>query len=336
MSKYKIIQIICWVIVFLVFLGMALWFLFGKNMRIINVSGLEFLNGPYEREGSYSIEATDVENIDISWTAGRVTVTPYDGNEIQVVEYAQRHLEEDEKLIYSTSGGSLQISYCERKQRWLTPLPSKKLEVYLPKKLASDIGRFALDCVSATADVKEITSGKLNIKTVSGEVYLSGINADTGDITSTSGTLELNNISIPKMNFKTVSGEINVDRLDTEDVSAKSTSGSIKFTEVFTKQLRLESVSGEIGYQGSYQEMTANSTSGSISVTDQIAPTGFHIKTVSGEVNIKMPSFDNFKLYKKTVSGDFDCEIPVTTQNESDASYRIQTTSGSIDIKKLN
>lgn len=337
MNKYKIIQIICWVIVFCVFLGIALWFLLGKNVLFTNnVVGLESLNGPYEKEGNYNIGANDVESIDIEWTAGTVNITPYDGNEIQVVEYAQRSLEEDEKLIYSTSGDALQISYCERKQRWLDPLPTKKLEVYLPKELASNLEVFTLDCVSADADVLMITSGDLNIKTVSGEVYLSEVNAETGDLTSTSGTLELRNTNIPKLNLKTVSGEIIVDRLDTEDVTAKSTSGSISFNEVLTKLLRFDTVSGEIDFQGSYQDLTASSTSSSINVTDQIAPTGFQVKTVSGEVILTMPSFDNFKLYKKTVSGDFDCEIPVITQSDNGAPYSIKTTSGSIEIKALN
>ena len=336
MNKYKIIQIICWVIVFLVFLGIALWFLLGNNKRFANVFGLEFLNGPYEKEGSYSIASADVESIDIDWTAGRVTVTPYEGNEIQVVEYAQRSLEEDEKLVYSTSEGTLQISYCEKNENWFRNLPSKKLEVLLPRKLASDLDKFILNCVSAEADIQMITSSYLRVKTVSGEGYLTEINGNEAEINSTSGSLKLGGVHIPNLNLKTVSGEIIVDGLDTEDVRAKSTSGSIRFSKVATSLLQIETVSGDIGFQGSYKELISNSTSGSVSVTNQTVPTSFHIKTVSGEVDLTMPSFDNFRLYKKTVSGSFDCDIPVTTQSDSNGDYTIKTTSGDIDIQELH
>ncbi len=336
MNKYKVVQIVCWLIVFLVFMGLAIWFLLGNNFRFLHVFGMENLHGPYEEEGRYQIEVADVDSININWTAGRVTVTPYDGNEIQLVEYAQRSLDKDEKLIYSVNGNTMAVSYSDKKWRWFDPMPSKKLEVFLPEELAADLNDFTLDCVSAAAEVTDLQAGSIQVKTVSGEGYLSELSADTGDFKSTSGTLELNSIHIPKITLKTVSGEIKTEGLDTEDVSAHSTSGSVRFSDVATKQLQFDTVSGDISFQGSYEEMQANSTSGSINVTDQAIPTGFHIKTVSGEVNLTMPSFEGFNLYKKTVSGSFDCEIPVTTQNESNAPYTIKTTSGGIDIRKLS
>ena len=336
MNKYKVIQVVCWLVVFVVFLGLAIWFLLGNNFRFHHVVGTEVLSGPYEEEGRYQIEVAKVDSIDINWTAGRVTVIPYDGKEILMVEYAQRSLDEDEKLIYSKSGNTLNVSYSDKKGSWSDPMPSKKLEVMLPEGLASDLSDVTLDSVSAIVDVKSLKAGYLHIKTVSGEGYLADLSAATGDITSTSGTLELNNILIPKLTLKTVSGEIKGEGLETEDVSAHSTSGSVMFSDVVTKKLDFDTVSGEISFQGSYEELLANSTSGTIGVTDRIIPTNFNIKTVSGEVNLTMPSFEGFHLYKKTVSGSFDCEIPVTTQNESNAPYIIKTTSGGINIRKLS
>ncbi len=337
MNKYKLIQIISWVIVFVVFLGLALWFLLGNNkVRMNRVFGTESLSGPYEEEGRYLIETAGMDSLEFIWTAGKVTVIPYDSHEILLVEYAQRSLEEDEKLVYEKNGGTLTVRFCEKKVRQRDSMPAKRLEVFLPKELTVALSDFTLECVSADVDVKQLSAKSLNVRTVSGVGNLSDMDANRGEIKSTSGNMILSNIRISKLSVSTVSGEIEAERMETEELTAHSTSGSMRLSEVEAKQLQFDTVSGDISFLGSCQELQANSTSGEMKITNQVAPEGFQMKSVSGRIQLTMPSFENFSLYQKTVSGSFDCEIPVVTQKENNAKYTIITTSGDIDIRKLN
>lgn len=316
MSKYKMIQMICWVVVFLVFVGLAIWFVFGSHLSFVSGFSLQNLRGPYEEEGRYTIETKDVGSLDIDWTAGTVTVTPYEGNEIELVEYAQRDLEEDEKLVYSVNGGTLSVEYCEKQVRFMDPIPSKKLEIFLPADLAANLDDFILDGVSAAINVSDLKADFFHAKTVSGEGQLSGINTEELEVRSTSGEMEILNTDAPLTSVKTVSGSISMD-------------------DVTTSTLTLNTVSGEISFVGSFEELNAESTSGEITITEQSVPRAFDIKSVSGEVGLRMPAFDNFDLYSKTVSGGFRSEIPVRSKDDSNAVYRIKTTSGDIEITEL-
>ena len=59
---------------------------------------IEDINASFNETSSYSISSTDFDSVDIQWGygAGSVTITPYDGNEIKVTEYAQRELKKNE------------------------------------------------------------------------------------------------------------------------------------------------------------------------------------------------------------------------------------------------
>ena len=335
MNKYKVIQVICWLIVFVVFVGLAIWFLVGNRSRFHVSIGTESLSGPYEEVGRYRIEAAGVDSLDIEWTAGAVKLIPYEEDEILLVEYAQRDLEEDEKLKTSTNKGSLSVSFCE-KNRWMKSMPPKRLELFLPKELAAGLKDFRLDCVSADVDIQDLRADHLKIQTVSGDQSVKDISADSGKISSTSGSIELSNLRINRLTLSTVSGEIKSDRLEAEEISADTTSGNVKFSDAISGQLEFDTVTGDVSFLGSFENLNADTTSGSMNITTQLAPNTFRISSVSGDVHLTMPSFEGFNLQHETVSGSFTCEIPVTTIKESNPSYKIETTSGDIDIRKLN
>ncbi len=335
MNKYKIVQIVCWTIVFVVFIGLAIWFITRGSTSFTGRFSIENLRGPYEEKARYRIDTSKVESMELSWTAGEIIIRPYDGEEIELVEYAQRDLDEDEKLSYNVDHNTMTISFCKKQFRILDPMPPKKLEIFVPEKLAADFNDVFLNCVSSTVDVYNIKAQSFYAKTVSGEVFLTDITADKSEVRSTSGTLELDNIMSSKLELKTVSGEIRVQRLTAADVSAHSTSGEITLTEVTTEQLDFDTVSGEVEFDGSFQMLTANTTSGDLDITVDTVPNSINIKTVSGEVNLMMPASTDFGVYYKTVSGDFHSGIPMRSLDESTAAFKIKTTSGDIKITEL-
>ena len=80
MSKSKTLTVA--LIVVLIVLGVAAWFLFGST-----ASGLSYPNAEKYSIGDASVSDT-VNNLFIDWTAGKVTVEYYDGKEITVSETA--------------------------------------------------------------------------------------------------------------------------------------------------------------------------------------------------------------------------------------------------------
>ena len=103
MSKSKSLTIA--LIVVLIALGVAAWFLFGHT-----ASGLSYPNAEKYSIGDASVSDT-VNNLFIDWTARKVTVEYYDGKEITVSETANRSLSEDDKLRWWLDGKTLRIRY---------------------------------------------------------------------------------------------------------------------------------------------------------------------------------------------------------------------------------
>ena len=105
MSKSKSLTIA--LIVVLIALGVAAWFLFGHT-----ASGLSYPNAEKYSIGDASVSDM-VNNLFIDWTAGKVTVEYYDGKEITVSETANRSLSEDDKLRWWLDGDTLRVRYAK-------------------------------------------------------------------------------------------------------------------------------------------------------------------------------------------------------------------------------
>ncbi len=82
--------------------------------------------------GTYTVEADSVDSLNVDWVAGEISITPYDGSDIIITEYARRQLNEDEKLPMA--------SRATRSHPFIsTPMTfnmmlTKKLEVFVPSR----------------------------------------------------------------------------------------------------------------------------------------------------------------------------------------------------------
>lgn len=335
MDKYKRIQLVCWIIVLVVFLGLAIWFISGTNFASFR-GGFRFQNltGPFEEVGRYSLDSSDIDSIKIDWIAGDIIVSPYDGSKIEIVEYAQRELDEDDVLTYKTSGDTLTIKF-RKSFRIFDFMPAKKLEVLIPAGLAVNLEDFIVDNVSSGVDVEGISSGLFKIDSVSGKGIFTDIKADEISIESTSGSIEITYSEAPVVSLNSVSGRITTDSLTANDLNAETTSGAIRMEETTTDKLSFDTVSGGVTFDGSFLKLDAESTSGKYDITNEAVPESFDIDTVSGSVTITMPSVDYLALKFDSVSGDLDSDIPVSNKGKGSNKYFINTTSGNVYISEL-
>ena len=336
MNKFKLVQIICWSIVFIVFISLAIWFASKIASGDTRSSGFSTYNlsGPYEEVGRYQLENTDISGIDINWISGSVLVTPYEGNDITLIEYAQRALEPDEVMEYKVSDEKLKVKFRSKNNKIFDNMPSKKLELFIPYILAEDINEIDIDTVSARVDISDITSDDFEVSTVSGFCETNNINSNKINISTTSGGITIMNSKSDSIETNTVSGKIKLNSVFTDKLSFDTTSGDVNISDCISSEVSHSSVSGTFDFEGELKILNANSTSGRVILANRIAADELDIDTVSGKINVSIPKSDNIRIKYSTISGKISCDFPILI-NESDSNYYFSTGSGDISIKEL-
>jgi len=235
MSGTRIATIICWSISALVLIGLVIWFfvsvLFGGggfladiNLFGINITGTDNITGPFEMRSEYTSTDSNINTINVHWVAGEITVTPHEGNQIIVLEYAQRELKDNEQMHVSTSGAALTVRFRER-SNLSGRMPRKDLEIRVPKELSESMAM-------------------LNINTTSGTISIDSINATTIDLSSVSGNLNISDSASTALNFNTTSGRANAaGNFDKVDISTVSGSVTVRST-VAPSRIKISTVSG--------------------------------------------------------------------------------------------
>jgi hypothetical protein len=305
MRTSKVIQLVCWSLVAVLLLGILVFSIvrYANGRRLFEFPRVNFGNwgsvnitddgnseegsGRYSVDGSYSVPAEGIKNIDISWISGEVNIVPCDGDEILISETARRTLDPEEKLIYDVRGDTLAIKVWEDHIGFVFGRfnISKNLTVQVPAKLAAELGDLRVNAVSADLRSDGLKAGYASLETVS---------------------------------------------------------GGIRFENFDAEELKANTTSGDIELDGSYSDIDANSVSGSIGISDSECPKKVNIGTVSGDAKIYIPDNGGFTVKYEKVSGDFECEFPITTAKnggtykEGGATFRMSTVSGDLDLKKLS
>lgn len=319
MKTAKIITIVCWLATAFILIGLAVWLISGRLFGIntgFKIIGPDFhigisdnLAGPFNEVGTYTIPSDGIDAINVHWTAGDINITPYDGNVIQLTEYARRELGEKEKLDYKVSGGRLEVRYIAP---GLSINITKKIEVLVPKTLAAELKELAVDATSA-------------------ELYLSGFDVDRLDIQETSGESVISDITADTADVHSVSGEINITSMMASSLTMGTVSGEIKLTGVTADTLKTNTTSGDQSLSGTFKDIDAGSISGEINITSTVKSDRIHCGTTSGDVTVTLPGGTSIDVSYTTVSGQFTSKIPATNSNS--APYSFNSVSGDITIK---
>ena len=322
MNGTRIITIVCWLVVAIVLIGLAIWFITGNlfgfrtginfHMPIFNIGSVEDLSGPFNEAGTYTIE-DDVDSIHVDWVAGEVRVTPYDGSEIIITEYARRSLRDNEKLSYDVSGGTLKIRYVDT--AFSFTMLTKKIEILVPESLAKEMNALYVGSTSA-------------------DMTINGFSTETLEITETSGTANISDIRAEHASAHSVSGEINITSLNTSRLTVGSVSGGIRFTDVTANTVESGTTSGDQHFEGTFKSVDADSVSGGITIVSTVDPESISCDTTSGDIRLTIPGKDDIVVSYSTVSGDFSSQVPVITGGGQET-YNFHTVSGDMQIIAL-
>ena len=144
--------------------------------------------------------------------------------------------------------------------------------------------------------------------------------------------------NLKEVRLSSVSADFDVEALTFDDDFRDE---EIAFVKADT--VSVSTVSGKVELDGSFRRVTGESTSGEIDLTLRSCPEKLELTTVSGNIELELPEDAGFALDHSTVSGSLSSELRLNwkwndlyTYGDSDSSeFTVSTTSGDLDIKKL-
>ena len=288
---------------------------FGQQVRLGMITDFVY-NDADSYEIGDAVLSDEVRRLEIQWLDGGVEIVT--GGNASIAERANRELSEDMRMRWRLEDGTLQIMYCNS-GKWSVDGLDKTLKVALPQT--------ALE--------------RLSVTTVSGDVYVSGMRADSVECATTSGNVTASFDEASELSVCTISGRVDVTSpADAVRVNADSTSGTVKLSMGRVDVLDAVTISGELDISAaSIHQMDAGTTSGDISLRLAEKCDECTIRSISGEVTLALPEDSGFSLNFGTVSGALESEIAMRSRDgvqfcgDGAQKFEIHTTSGKLTIR---
>lgn len=233
--------------------------------------------------GSGESVSVDVKNLELNWLSGSVTILS-GGNRLTFSESAGEGIDSGEELQYRVEGKTLYIEYCQSSGASGIfiggfDLPAKDLVITVPASF-----------------------GEIIVDTVSADVFVSGVTANT-------------------LALSTTSGEINVEGAAVTDA------------EIY-------SVSGDAVFKGSAKDIYMENCSGGLRAEFDSLPAEFEAENISGNVCLMLPEGSGFTLEFDTVSGSLSSDFEVRLRDgeyvagSGGAEVSVDTVSGNCIVEK--
>ena len=322
------------IVICVLLLGASAWMFFGAG------SGLGYAHADQYTPGGATI-TSPVENLDVNWSAGHVTVEYHSGSEIIVSETASRTLADDERLMWWLDGSTLRIQYMKPGIRFRFNL-NKALTVSLPEGMVLNTANVSVS--SADVTVSGLAAGEVKLESSSGNIR-GTVSAESVTVGSSSGDQD---VTLAKdaasVKFSSSSGRIAASMAAAGTVSGTTSSGGISVTfSGSVDDLRLGSSSGSIAVEAAKaKKADVSATSGSVSVR-LAAFEDLKIGTSSGDVTAALPEAPGFTCEVRTSSGDVRHEIAMTETAKNtyacgsgEGRCSISTSSGDVRIERAD
>lgn len=243
----------------------------------------------YEDASSYTMGGAtlteDINEIDVNWVSGKVTVQYHDGEGILISEDSDVALGEKNSLYYRVIGKTLKIQYA-KSGVWTTIDFNKELTISLPKGTEADPERaysLSFDTVSADVDIREVYTKKCEFENVSGNIRATLLGTVSSvDAETVSGNISLSVGDLASFDIESVSGNVTMMGGNIREGKFDSVSGDflLELPPNNGYTVEFESVSGDIDLFGG----TVSKEGDRYTVGD--GTRHYEIETVSGNVKI--------------------------------------------------
>lgn len=274
---------------------------------------------PYQ----YQEAPAPVDKLDIEWVNGPVEILPWEGDHINVTEYAKPDLDEGQRLEFViTENGTMRIRWTNDKKFWKGLLLSKYLLVQVPAGLCLE---------------------KARVTNISGSVHMEGLLGEDIQLSTTSGRVEAVGVRGEKLKATSVSGSIRAENMQLEELRLSTTSGRIEAPGFGAESAKFQSVSGGVEAYGNSGSIEAKTVSGAIRLATEHPPESVRLETVSGSIRLTLPPDAGFTAKYDSMSGSFSTPYPVSgdlhgksgkvTYASGGTKVHLNTLSGKMEIR---
>lgn len=199
MKRNAIARIIIFSLIIIVLLSVLLIGL-GVGMFTYQV---DYDTGHYNRGGS-EIPAATIQNIEIEWASGSITVETADTD---LISFREEGGKNSEPMVYRQTGDTLTIEYQASKIHFgFSVTPSKDLIITVPNNW--NCGELTVDAASADLTVNGLTADEVELNMASGNTHFTDCNLHELNVDSASGEVYYSG-TLYNMDCDSASGNIN-------------------------------------------------------------------------------------------------------------------------------
>ncbi len=338
MRKFKIglLLMLCFFTVFLC--GIFLYGITGHNIIFRNHPAI------YEKNSSYSdmhvvlekqVPLEGIKDISVLYDMNSNDIFIYESenNTLNIKEYSQTDLQKSQLSTVTVEGGNLLIKGKKRNHRMIFnhffgfSTGGGYTEIELPSSYS---GKLNLKTVSGDiySQINLSLKESFTVETTSGNIFLPDISAETAEIESTSGDIKIGGISAPEnssgedINIASTSGSISIDKV-MGDTMVSTSSGDVKILEGNGRR-NISTTSGNITLKGDTMTWELCSSSGDIRMEAEKGDGT--LKTISGEIRLELETLSG-ALTAQSTSGDVD----IVLSKDNSFAFEASTTSGDIN-----
>jgi DUF4097 and DUF4098 domain-containing protein YvlB len=184
--------------------------------------------------------------------------------------------------------------------------------------------------------------GPVKAEAASGSINVDHIDRST-QLTTMSGSIDATNIG-EDVRASSASGSVRVENVK-GDVKISSLSGSTRVSSPGGR-VDADTASGSVQVDGAMRDVKAHAASGRVDVNGNPGSNSYwDLKTVSGLVQLGIPTDANFHLSAEAISGQIKADVPIIVEEQGKHSLRarvgngggrveVRTVSGEIRVRK--
>jgi hypothetical protein len=177
---------------------------------------------------------------------------------------------------------------------------------------------------SGSQTISEVR-GPVKVQSASGSIRVDHVHRQA-QLTTLSGSIDANDIG-DDLRASSASGSVTVSNI-TGDVRISALSGATQIAKPGGR-VDADSASGSVEVQGATTDVKAHSASGKIDVSGNPGSSSYwDLKTVSGAVELGVPSDASFHLSADAVSGQIKTDVPIMIEEQGKHSLRARVGAG--------
>lgn len=234
MKRNAIIRIIIWSIVIVILLAIMVTFIAYDLLSTNRFTGSSWAETqPVSSQGAITTEliqyadASQIQEIEIEWVAGSITLQPGD---VESIEFVETDLyDSNELMVWRQSGNTLSIQFCKDSISFsgfsINGNISKDLVITVPRDWICR--SLEIDAAAANVDVTDLTIHEV-------------------EFDCASGTCDFTNCNIDSLDMDTASGDVTIDgTLDTLDFDGASAGIYATLTNI-PSRIDIDTMSGDL------------------------------------------------------------------------------------------